>query len=160
MKIDEIVKSNKLNYLNEGIGQSLYNIFIRTLGVATGGMIGAGAGALAGIFAAPIGYYIAGPTVGNIAGGASLALGTAIGAWLFDRKVQEPNIQEEKIYSVFVNGRRVSGNNLDYREASKKIAEMAIKEHDPKTYYTIYDNSTKSVVWRYMISEYINDKER
>ena len=163
MKINEIVNSNKSDYLEEGIGESLYKLFARTVMVALGVPLGVVAGAGAALFTAPIGSLIAGPAVGNAAATATMALGAAIGAWLaqnlMTKEFQKGDYEQEQAYSVFINGRKVPGDNLNYEEAAKVIAQLAIKEHDPKTYYTIYDNRTKSVVWRYIINQDIDSKD-
>ena len=163
MKINEIVNSNKSDYLEEGIGESLYKLFARTVMATLGAGVGFAGGALVGLFTVPIGYLIAGPAVGSAAGYASLALGTAIGAWLSQNQMkkgfQDQDHEWEEVYSVFINGRKASGNDLNYEEAAIAIAQLAAKEHNPKTYYTIYDNSTKSVVWRYMINQDIDSED-
>jgi len=163
MKINEIVKSNKSDYINEGVGTSLINLFSRTIMAAGGAAAGLAGGAMAALFTAPIGYLVAGAAVGNAAATASMALGTAIGAWLgqnhMKKRIQDQDHEWEEVYSVFINGRKASGNDLNYEEAAIAIAQLAAKEHNPKTYYTIYDNSTKSVVWRYMINQDIDSED-
>lgn len=163
MKINEIVKSNKSDNINEGVGTSLLNLFARTMMAAGGAAAGLFGGALAALFTTPIGYLIGGWAVADTAGATTMALGTAIGAWLgqnhMKKHIQDQDHEWEEVYSVFINGRKASGNDLNYKEAAIAIAQLAAKEHNPKTYYTIYDNSTKSVVWRYVISQDIDSED-
>ena len=174
MKINEIINPTNSNYLEEGLVRTsllnLYKLFARTVMATLGAGIGTMGGVVAAIFTVPIGVLVAGNAGVGVALYTPMALGAAIGAWLAqnqmkkefqkgDDEQEQAYYEQEQAYSVFINGRKASGNDLNYEEAAKAIAQLAIKEHDPKTYYTIYDNRTKSVVWRYMINQDIDSED-
>ena len=87
----------------------------------------------------------------------TMALSTALGSWLQNKMAEADNkinsYRSKKIFSVFVNGEKISTNLMDYASAGKMIANLAKKEHDPNTYFTIYDNEAEEISWRFQIKD-------
>jgi hypothetical protein len=87
----------------------------------------------------------------------TMALSTALGSWLQNKSAEADNkinsYRSKKIFSVFVNGEKISTNLMDYANAGKMIANLAKKEHDPNTYFTIYDNEAEEISWRFQIKD-------
>jgi hypothetical protein len=87
----------------------------------------------------------------------TMALSTALGSWLANKADEADNkinsYRSKKIFSVFVNGKKISTNLMDYTDAGKMIANLAKKEHNPDTYFTIYDNEAEEISWRFQIKD-------
>ena len=137
MKIKELT--------NEGFGSHI----AKGLSAAVGGGVGAVAGVIPSVLVGVIGTMLVGPTVGAVTTGAALALSTALGAWVFAGIPDSVKNEEREIFSVFINGKRIA-DSLNYRDAAKEILRLAAKEHNPNTYYTILNNETDEIAWRYV----------
>jgi hypothetical protein len=114
----------------------------------TGGTLGFIGGVLLG------GAYFPGSPIST----GIVTLSTALGAWLGSKVKDIGQDAREKYelassFLVFVNGKQISANKVDYREAAQQIANMAEKEHDPNTFYTIYDTNADKIVWRFKITD-------
>ena len=124
-------------------------------GAIQGGLMGGVAGALlVGPLAAIAGAYWGPVGAAYMAYKGSIALGTALAAWA-GSKVQDNNkkFREKNVFSVHLNGDRVSPNNLNHDQASVMIAKLAGKDHNPETNYTIFDNEQDKIVWRFKIND-------
>ena len=87
-----------------------------------------------------------------------VTLSTALGAWVGSKfkdigQDAREKYELESSFLVFVNGKQISANKVNYREAAQQISKMAEKEHDPNTFYTIYDASADKIVWRFKITD-------
>jgi hypothetical protein len=124
---------------------------------------GFGGGAAGFLFGIPlaamttiVGFLFGTSEGGNVFLG-TMALSTALGSWLQNKSAEADNkinsYRSKKIFSVFVNGEKISTNLMDYANAGKMIANLAKKEHDPNTYFTIYDNEAEEISWRFQIKD-------
>ena len=106
------------------------------------GLAGAALGAAAGSM---VGHPIAGSL-----------LGMALAEWLALER--ENSRKQGRVFKVYMNGH--SGADIVTKdEAVKIIMDLAVKEHNRKTEYTIYDTEKKKIVFRQYWSEHTEETE-
>ena len=131
------------SYNRQGVAEGWSGI---GYGGMAGGILGAGLGAIGALFA-PWGSKMA--TFQGIT-----SLSAALGAWMahkHDDDIKKYN--EQTIFDVYINGKKLTNNQVNKTDASDLIAKSAEKAHDPNTFYTIFDNRQNKIVWRFKISD-------
>ncbi len=143
----------RVSGLGANTGKSGKPVVTAEQGVAEGwGGTGMVIGGIAGIVTA-----LGAGEAGMMSSGAATAymlLTSALGAWVGSH-IKDANDQavDSQIqynakprFLVFVNGKQISTSKVDYEAAAQQIVNMAEKEHDPNTFYTIYDTSADKIV--------------
>ncbi len=100
---------------------------------------------------------LGGAVLGGLAGSlvghpiAGTLLGAALGKWL--KKDKQEVAIEDPNHAVYINGKLYDGR-LTATEAVQLIMDLAEKEHNRKTEYTIFDTEQKRIVFRQYWSDY------
>lgn len=89
--------------------------------------------------------------------GVSLVTGSLLSALAIWRLYSDYKKLKSHNFSVFVNGKKTK-SDLNYHEAETEIKRLAVVEHNPNTYYTIFDNNLNKVVWRFKIGDPIEER--
>jgi hypothetical protein len=101
-----------------------------------GWLEGAGAGFL-------IGLGMGHPTAGTVLGA---GLGAFISAVTKIRGLEK--VKKDPKYHIYINGKQYDGSLRPAWDAANLIADLAAKEHDIKTQFTIVDSASDNVVFR------------
>ena len=119
--------------------------------------MGVGAGLLGMIPGALVLWSGAG--VGAAAG--AMTLGGVLTLWAMmrqnNKRLNAP--YEGNNFSVYINGKPTK-SNLNYKDAVSEIKRLAAINHNPNTYYTVFNNDSKKIVWRFKVGDEVDETIR